>query len=124
MRRPLTKAEVLIAIEELLRGGALESPNPSPPPDPSSSSGPFEGFAERVARFRLEPLGGRLLPFKRILYWFVASAFDRQTKIFEGLVEALHVERSRIAHLESQLAELRNRVALLEDRQNRGRPEP
>ena len=37
--------------------------------------------------FRAQPIGGRLLPVKRLLYWFTASAFDRQGKVVEALLE-------------------------------------
>jgi hypothetical protein len=36
---------------------------------------------------RIEPLGGRLLSFKRLVHWFVASAFDRQAKVVEALLD-------------------------------------
>ena len=44
-------------------------------------------IAARMARiqamqrdYRVEPLGGRLLPIKKIFHWFVASTFDRQAR--------------------------------------------
>jgi predicted O-methyltransferase YrrM len=37
--------------------------------------------------FRAEPLGGRLLAIKKVLHWFIASAFDRQAKVVESLLD-------------------------------------
>jgi hypothetical protein len=50
--------------------------------------------------FREQPIGGRLLPIKRMFYWFTASAFDRQAKVIEALlelVEDLAEENRRLA---------------------------
>lgn len=38
-----------------------------------------------IDKFRAEPVGGRLRPLKAFVFWFVASAFDRQTKILEEM---------------------------------------
>lgn len=116
MPAPLRTSEVLAAIERTLRGKPLELEERNPSCLPVAANPAFESFVERVSRFRLEPLGGRLLPLKRVLYWFVASAFDRQTKILEALVEALRWEQARVAQLEAQLSELRRRFAELEHR--------
>lgn len=54
--------------------------------------------------FRVEPLGGRLVPIKRLVYWFSASAFDRQAKVVEALLDLVR----EIAEENEQLtAELR-----------------
>jgi hypothetical protein len=37
--------------------------------------------------FRAEPLGGRLLAIKKVMHWFTASAFDRQAKVVESLLD-------------------------------------
>lgn len=50
--------------------------------------------------FREQPIGGRLLLVKRVLYWFTASAFDRQAKVIEALldlVEELAEENQRLS---------------------------
>ncbi len=50
--------------------------------------------------YREQPVGGRLLPVKRLVYWFTASAFDRQAKVVEallGLIEDLAAENHRLA---------------------------
>ena len=36
-----------------------------------------------------EPIGGRLVPLKRLIYWFTASAFDRQAKVQEAMLAVL-----------------------------------
>ena len=38
-----------------------------------------------IDKFRADPIGGRLRPLKSFVHWFVASAFDRQTKILEEM---------------------------------------
>lgn len=63
-------------------------------------------LAQRLARvramqrgFRDEPIGGRLVRIKKLLYWFTASAFDRQGKVVEtllDLVEDLAGETARL----------------------------
>lgn len=75
---PLTAPEVLNRIRSELD---LAHPSVSP-------------FDRRLSRiramqreFREQPIGGRLLPLKRMAYWFTASAFDRQAKVVEALLE-------------------------------------
>jgi len=47
-----------------------------------------------LTALRAEPVGGRFLRFKRFVYRFTASAFDRQTKVQEALLDAVdHLER-------------------------------
>jgi hypothetical protein len=60
--------------------------------------------------FRAEPVGGRLTPFKRVAYWFTASAFDRQAKVVEALIdvtEELSRENERLSR------ELRHAVSVV-----------
>jgi hypothetical protein len=57
-------------------------------------------------RFRAEPLGGRLVGLKRLVYWFSASAFDRQAKVQEAMLNALD-------EIARELVDLRNRMAIL-----------
>jgi len=50
--------------------------------------------------FREQPVGGRFLAVKRLVYWFTASAFDRQAKVVEALldlIEELAEENRRLA---------------------------
>jgi len=60
----------------------------------------------RLHEFRTEPLGGRLVGLKRIVYWFSASAFDRQSKVQEAILNALD-------EIASELVDVRNRMASL-----------
>lgn len=74
-------------------------------------------LAARMARiqamqraYRVEPLGGRLLPIKKPVHWLVASSFDRQASVIESLLtvvedlchEVQRLNRS-VAHLEVQI---------------------
>lgn len=97
MRAPAPTLEtVLDAIRAELDG----TPAPAGPETPPAAVG--VGIAElrrRVAGFRAEPLGGRLLPLKRIAYWFVASAFDRQTKLIEAMIDELAAQEAELTRL-------------------------
>ncbi len=64
---------------------ALSQPRPSG----SLLEAKLAEVRERQRRFRAEPLGGRLLPLKRVVGWFTASAFDRQAKTQEALLDAV-----------------------------------
>ncbi|HEX9668774.1 MAG TPA: hypothetical protein VGC93_04755 [Thermoanaerobaculia bacterium] len=44
---------------------------------------------ELQRRFRAEPVGGRLVALKKLVYWFAASSFDRQAKAVEALLDAV-----------------------------------
>lgn len=70
---------------------------------------------DQVGRFRAEPIGGRLLPLKRVIYWFSASAFDRQYKVHEAVLNA-------IDELAREIVELRNQIAVV--RMERGHRSP
>lgn len=59
--------------------------------------------------FRAEPVGGRLLPLKRFVHWFVASSFDRQAKVVEALLPALEAMRAELVALRREVAELKLR---------------
>jgi hypothetical protein len=63
----------------------LEDPEPMTPPPTRA----IERLREQQRFFREEPVGGRLLPMKRLAYWFTASAFDRQAKVIESMIEVL-----------------------------------
>jgi hypothetical protein len=72
---------------------------------------PASPLEQRIARirsmqreFREQPIGGRLLPIKRVVYWFTASAFDRQAKVIEALFELVEDLAEENHRLESKLA--------------------
>ena len=58
---------------------------------------------DRLWHFRQEPVGGRLVLLKRIIFWFTASAFDRQAKVQEAVLDAL-------TEIERELLDIRNRM--------------
>ena len=92
MTEELTADRVLQEIESALRQPEND--------DASSLETRIAQVRDMLERFRREPIGGRLLWPKRVLYWFSASAFDRQTRILEamlGLVEELSLEVRREA---------------------------
>jgi predicted O-methyltransferase YrrM len=78
----LTKQDVLAAIRAELAGSRTRS-----------AGAAFEARIGRVRelqrQFRQEPLGGRLMGLKKLFHWFSASAFDRQAKVVEALVDAV-----------------------------------
>lgn len=78
----LTKQDVLAAIRAELAGSRSRS-----------AGAAFEARIARVRelqrQFRQEPLGGRLVGLKKLLHWFSASAFDRQSKVIEALVDTV-----------------------------------
>ena len=57
----------------------------------------------QLDHFRLEPVGGRLAGVKKIPYWFVASAFDRQGKILEEICELLEETISEMEMLKGSV---------------------
>lgn len=74
-------------------------------------------FDERMARiqalqhdFRVEPIGGRLLPIKRLMYWFVASAFDRQAKVVEALLDLVQDIGDEVAYLRAEVRRLQEEL--------------
>ncbi len=69
--------------------GAVDRELDSPSIVGSVDSDPLSVLRRQIAEFRREPVGGRLVFLKRLVYWFVASSFDRQTKILESLVDQL-----------------------------------
>ncbi|MFV1979647.1 MAG: hypothetical protein ACC655_00700 [Rhodothermia bacterium] len=54
--------------------------------------------------FREQPVGGRFLPLKGLVYWFTASAFDRQAKVVEALLMLAEDLAEEIHRLELQFA--------------------
>ncbi|MEZ5312589.1 MAG: hypothetical protein R2862_02525 [Thermoanaerobaculia bacterium] len=71
--------------------------------------------AELQRRFRSEPVGGRLVGLKRIVYWFVASAFDRQGKVVEAALDELAGLSRRIERIEQKLAQLEKGAVAVDD---------
>jgi hypothetical protein len=72
---------------------------PPSPPALAPAVSRLQRIRELLQQFRREPVGGRLLPLKRLVYWFTASAFDRQTKVQEAMV-------STLVEIEREVAEL------------------
>ena len=68
--------------------------------------GSIEAMRELQRRFRSEPIGGRLAGVKRLAFWWVASAFDRQGKVIEALLAELEASDVRAAELEKRVARL------------------
>ena len=66
---------------------------------------------ESVREFRCNPIGGRLLPIKRMAYWFVASAFDRQSKVVEKLIDLIEESGRENERLREQVRELTCKLA-------------
>jgi hypothetical protein len=69
---------------------------------------------EAQRQFRADPVGGRLAPLKKIAYWLVASAFDRQGKVIEALLDELEAAEADRARLERQVARLEARSGSVE----------
>jgi hypothetical protein len=67
---------------------------------------PLGRARDLLRRFRAEPVGGRLAFLKRLAYWWVASAFDRQSKVIDALIAELEMSSRRIQELEARLAKL------------------
>mgnify|MGYP001601371394 FL=1 len=95
---PLSVDQVVSAIERELTGGPLEAA-----PDPDWA---LEQARELQRRFRSDPVGGRLATLKRLAFWWVASAFDRQGKVIEALLVELEARAARVVALEARLARL------------------
>jgi len=100
----LTVDNVVAAIDRELAGGPAEAVPPRPR---------VGGAALREAqhRFRAEPVGGRLARLKRLVFWFTASAFDRQAKVVEALIDELEAERGARELLAQRLAEIEARLS-------------
>jgi hypothetical protein len=75
---------------------------------PTHASAPPTGHLARAGElqrsFRREPLGGRLLSLKKVLYWFSASAFDRQAKAVEELLAAVEELSDEVDRLRREVA--------------------
>jgi len=107
-RRP-TVENVLTAVRlELAERPAMRPARELNGTDPARQA--FERARSLQRSFRSEPIGGRLVPLKRIVHWFVASAFDRQARVIEALLPALDEMQSEIVALRREVAELRRRT--------------
>ena len=102
----VTSAEVLNRIRS-----EIEAP---------SSAQTGSAVAARVARiramqrdYRIEPLGGRLLPVKRLMHWFVASTFDRQAKVVEALFDLVRDVGDETEQLQTEVRRLKIEMAEL-----------
>ena len=71
----------------------------------------FKQLRERVRQLRWEPIGGRLLPLKRLVFWFVASAFDRQAKVMEELLDLVEEISRENERLHQQVHDLAARAS-------------
>jgi hypothetical protein len=98
---PVTAVDVLARVRAELKALPASAP-------PSLAEG-FRRIEDGQREYRHAPLGGHLLPLKRLAHWFVASAFDRQAKV----VEALLVQSRELAR---EVDRLRERVRALEHR--------
>jgi hypothetical protein len=74
-------------------------------------------FDDRMARiqalqhdFRVEPIGGRLPTIKRLMYWFIASAFDRQAKVVEALLDLIQDIGDEVAYLRAEVRRLQEEL--------------
>ena len=90
-RDPLTAPEVLSRIRTELEITVTEA-------------SPIERRLAQIRsmqrEFREQPVGGKLSAIKKLVYWFTASAFDRQAKVVEALldlIEELAEENRRLA---------------------------
>ena len=103
----LTSAEVIRRIRAELGGPSERS---------SSFAARMAGLRRMHDDFRAEPVGGRLLPLKKLIYWCMASTVDRQSKVVDALFDtiddlAAEVEQQEllITQLGQELAETANR---------------
>jgi len=111
-RTKLSVAGVVATIERELRGDPPET-QAAPP----ARGLDLERLRAAQRDFRADPVGGRLRALKRLAFWFVASAFDRQGKIVEALFDELESAEAARGRLERKVAELEARVeASSEDR--------
>ena len=111
-REPSLNADVVVEAirEELVAPSEASSP---PTSADDSQETPRDSFLLAELRrltaaqraFREAPVGGRLVGLKRMAHWFVASAFDRQAKVVEGLLATLSAQEQHRLHDESRARE-------------------
>ena len=91
-QQPLTVDDVTARIRSELDAPQAPTPN---------IEGRMATIRALQRTFREEPVGGRMTQLKRAIYWFTASAFDRQAKVIEALIEItedLERENRRISN--------------------------
>jgi hypothetical protein len=98
----VTKEEVLQRIRDELVGSDDEL---------STIEQGVAHLRESARELRSNPIGGRLLPLKRIVYWFVASAFDRQSKVIEELIDLIEESVRENERLQGRVRELTRKLA-------------
>jgi hypothetical protein len=102
-RKPTVEEVVQAVTAELADRPARR---PIPATETAAAGHQALGLARALQRaFRAEPVGGRLAPAKRLVYWFVASAFDRQAKTVEALIPAIEAMHSELVALRREVAE-------------------
>jgi glycosyltransferase involved in cell wall biosynthesis len=79
-------AAPVLAIVDALAAHVAAAPPAAAGPPPVSRT---QRLREMIEHFRREPIGGRLVPLKRLFFWFTASAFDRQAKVQEAMLAVL-----------------------------------
>lgn len=96
------QTENRLTVEDVLNRVQVELDHEIP------TGSPLERRIARVRamqrEFREQPIGGRLLAIKRVFYWFTASAFDRQAKVIEALLELVEELAEENHRLQSTLA--------------------
>jgi hypothetical protein len=79
---------------------------------------------DQCHRFRAEPLGGRLVGLKRLVYWFSASAFDRQTTVQEAILTAMDEIARELVDLRNRMVVVRVELERNAERSGDGGPSP
>jgi hypothetical protein len=81
-----TNGTPVLGILDALAAHVAAAPPAAAGPTPVSRT---QRLREMLEHFRREPIGGRLVPLKRLIFWFTASAFDRQAKVHEAILAVL-----------------------------------
>lgn len=91
-----------LTVQDVLNRVRVEIDHETPPA--SSLERRITRIRSMQREFREHPIGGRLLPIKRVVFWFTASAFDRQAKVIEALFELVEDLAEENHRLESKLS--------------------
>ena len=97
--QPLTADEVTARIR-----AELDAPQSKPP----NLEARMATVRALQSSFRKEPVGGRLMQLKRLVFWFSASAFDRQAKVVEALIDVTEELERENRRLSDELERVRN----------------
>jgi glycogen synthase len=100
------------ALNAVLASMAQRIAAPYEPPAAAPAVSRIQQLRQMLHDFRREPIGGRLVALKRLVYWFTASAFDRQAKVQEAMLTVL-------AEIEDELA---GQAARADERRSGGAP--